>query len=642
MAVGNVITPIQQDWVRPAEWIDISSVGNNEINLLVIDDSTIYFNVFLSSGTYSVDWGDGTSITGQTGGVSVQKTYALGAGTPTSYGYNTIKIRISATGNITQYQGYRPQTPSTISNWSSSSPILWAVFGTNNLTSLSAAFGDGSSLYPSLLQSVTLPPIISGITGNGLQMFANAPSLRSVIGLNSPWGAITTTQNMFIGCSSIERIDLPNTLPNTITTMQDMFNGCNALRVLNIPTDLPTGLTSTALSGTFNGCISLRSITITSWPSTITSFQNMFNGCTNLTTVSFPSVWPSSLTTASTMFNNCRSLKSVNLPTAWPSSLLQTVSMFANCFSLSKLVLPSTPSPLQTNAATMFNSCYNLRDLQNTSALGSPLSGSIVPMTILVNGGGAYITGSLSFNANLGSLQTNGASATQQLGITGIRLTNTGSTFLGGSPQILVSYCSMDTGSLQTLFTDVSNTAASGSVRTINITGNPGTTGNTTNSFTYTSGSNIVNTTSGNVILPGYELITANTLTPPMNWINVTPTISTDILVPTTAGIGNNVPNGKVGYFTSTPGSWAVIYKPYYVVNSTNAGFQISLTPGGTPLDISGSTVPTTFAFTANVVSYSGFSIVMDTVARVSTSVSSTVSPLKRIDLLARGWTVTG
>jgi hypothetical protein len=78
------------------------------------------------------------------------------------------------------------------------------------------------------------------------------------------------------------------------------------------------------------------------------------------------------------------------------------------------------------------------------------------------------------------------------------------------------------------------------------------------------------------------------------------------------------------------------------VVNSTNAGFQISLTPGGTPLDISGSTVPTTFAFTANVVSYSGFSIVMDTVARVSTSVSSTVSPLKRIDLLARGWTVTG
>jgi hypothetical protein len=639
MAVGNVITPLVQDWVRPAEWIDISSVGNNEINLLVVDDSTILFNI-QCAGTYNVDWGDGTSITGQTSGVAVQKTYSLGAGTPTSYGYNTIKIRISASGNITLYQGYRPQFPSTISNWASSTPILWAVFGTNNLTSLSAAFGDGSSLYPSLLQSVTLPPIISGITGNGLQMFANAVSLRSVVGLNSPWGAITTTQNMFIGCSSIERIDLPTTLPNTITTMQDMFNGCSALRVLNIPTDLPTGLTTTALSGTFNGCISLRSITITSWPSTITTFINTFNGCTNLITASLPSVWPSSLQSTQTMFNNCRSLKSVNLPTAWPAGFLSSLNMFQSCYSLSKLVLPSTPSNVMTNASTMFNVAYNIRDLQNTEALGSPVSGSNVSLNILTNGGGAYITGSLSFNANIGQIIISGPNALQKVGITGLRLTNTGSAFGGSSPQVNVSYSNLDTGSLQTLFTDISNTAHSGSVKTINITGANGTTGNTTNSFTYTSGSNIVNTTSGNVILPGYELTTANVLTPPMNWIQVSPQISTDRLIPDIPGC--NVPNGKVGYFTGTPGSWAIAYKPYYVVNSNSSNFQISLTPGGAPIDISGSTVPAIFAYTANVVSYSGFSIVMDTVARVSTSVSSTVSPLKRIDLLARGWTVTG
>jgi hypothetical protein len=444
---------------------------------------------------------------------------------------------------------------------------------------------------------------------------------------------------MFIGCSSIERIDLPNTLPNTITTMQDMFNGCSALRVLNIPTDLPTGLTATGLQGTFAGCVSLRSITITSWPSGLTNFTNTFINCTNLTTASFPSVWPSSLTTTNGMFNNCRSLKSVNLPTAWATGHTNTALMFQNCLSLSKLVLPSTPSNVLTTVSSMFNAAYNIRDLQNTEALGSPVSGS--NLSILINGAGAYITGSLSFNANIGVINIFGPNATQKVGITGLRLTNTGSLFGGSSPQVNVQQTNMDTGSLQTLFTDISNTAHSGSVKTINITGANGTTGNTTNTFTYTSGSNIVNTTSGNVILPGYELTTTNIATPPMNWLAVTPIQATDKLVPTDTG-PNNIPNGKVGYFTSTPGSWAIPYKPYYVVNSDGTGFQISLTPGGAPLDISGSTALSTFAYTANVVSYTGFSIVMDTVARSSTSVSSTVSPLKRIDLLARGWTITG
>jgi hypothetical protein len=468
MAVGTFITPLVNDWTKPDDWIDISNVGNNEINLLVTDSSVMGFYVYTSSGTYSIDWGDGTVETGRTSGTFYQHTFATGAGTSTSYGYNTIKIRIyGASGNIIQYQGYRPSTPSTLGNWASGSPLLWAVFGTNNLTSLQSAFGDASSLYPTILQSVTLPSIISGITGNGFgTTFANAFSLRSVVGLNSPWGNVTSLQNMFVACSSLERINLPNTLPSTITSLQGTFQNCSSLRTINFPSSLPTSLTGTGLDSTFSGCGSLRSINITSWPNALTSLSATFSGCNNLTTVTLPSNFPTSLTTTANMFNACRSLQTVTLPTAWPTGLTTTTQMFINCYGLTKVVLPSTGSNNLVTCSTMFQTCYNLRDVQNTSTLGSTTTATTLA-AFLTQGGGAYITGSLSFGANLSAITVNGSATTQMASISGVRLTNTGSAFGGTSPQVNVQYCMMETGSLVNLFNDLTTVTG----KTINITG---------------------------------------------------------------------------------------------------------------------------------------------------------------------------
>jgi hypothetical protein len=50
------------EWVRPSDWIDISDVADNEINLLVSDQHTRYaFAVTTASGGYSIDWGDGNN-----------------------------------------------------------------------------------------------------------------------------------------------------------------------------------------------------------------------------------------------------------------------------------------------------------------------------------------------------------------------------------------------------------------------------------------------------------------------------------------------------------------------------------------------------------------------------------------------------
>ena len=56
-------------YVRPVDWIDISNVADNEINLLVTQTvATAFYCNVAGGGTYAVDWGDGLIETGLTSG----------------------------------------------------------------------------------------------------------------------------------------------------------------------------------------------------------------------------------------------------------------------------------------------------------------------------------------------------------------------------------------------------------------------------------------------------------------------------------------------------------------------------------------------------------------------------------------------
>jgi len=642
MAVGQVITPINQDWTKPADWIDISSVADNEINMLV-SDGYIAFSVNTVSGTYSIDWGDGVIETSRASGTVYQHNYVLGSGTATSYGYTQYRIRIyGASSNITRFQIQNPII--TNANQSRTNPLLWLVMGTNGLTSIQNLVGSTNSVYCAALQQVTLPAVLTGIT-NMATAFVQATSLQQVVGLESAWGNVTTTSQMFDSCAGLKRVNLPPVLPNTITTMNGMFNACTSLTTVNLPSSWPTSLTD--LGSLFAGCPSLKYVTLpSSWPTGLTTVASMFQGCQNLQTINLPSAgFPNTVTTMASMFNGCFSITSLDFGSNWSTGTTVANLMVGGCRSLVKLTFPSNQSNI-TNAQAMLQGLSPntsvLQQINNLDKVGSLTADTDMSSFVSNN---LYYTGSVNINAKLSRFFWQGGSTTNKNATTDIRIFNTGSLFNGGSPQVIVTNTNLETGSLQTLFSDIANTAASGSVRTIQITGASGTSGNTTNSFTYTSGSNIVNTTSGNVILPGYELSTANTGNSPMNWTNVFFDNTNSLVIPGTSptAAGNNIPNGKVVYFTALNSSNLVIYKPYYVINSNARDFQVSLTPGGSPITLSGSTGGTnTLGWAASVVSYSGTAITMDAVSRVSTSVSSTVSPLRRIDLLARGWTITG
>ena len=634
MAIGQVITPIAQDWTKPADWIDISNVADNEINLLVSDGS-MAFQVYTASGTYSIDWGDGTIETGRASATTYQHTYVLGSGTATSYGYTQYKIRIyGALSNITRFLVSNPVI--TNATQARGLPLLWMVMGTNGLTSLQFLAGVTNATYCPALQQVTLPSVLTGVTRMDTAFIA-CTSLQQVIGLDSTWGSVTTTQQMFDNCVTIRRVNLPPVLPDTITTMNGMFNSCANLTTINLPTNWPSSVTD--LSSLFSGCIGLRYITIpSSWSTGLTTTANMFSSCNSLETITLPSTgFPNSVTTMASMFNGCFSLTSIDLGTNWGTSTTNVGLLLGGCRSLQKVILPSNSNNI-TNAISIFqgaapNSAV-IQSITNLDKLGSTTGQTDFSTFISSN---LYLTGSYTLNAAISKVGWNGGGATSKTVLTGLRLPNTSSLFVGTSPQVNVSYTNMEIPALETLFTDLkSNTTGS-----INITGCNGTTGNTTTVINLTSGSNVVTVGSGLTILSGSEVTIGYSGSMAINWIVCNPTPATSTLVPVSPTTCN-APNGKIGYFTSTPGSWALPNTPYYIVNSTPSSFQISLTQGGLPIGITGSIAQTLFAYCANVTSVTGSTLTLDTTSRSTITYSGSIAPLHRIGALARGWSVTG
>ena len=363
MAIGSFKLPISTStspaqWTKPAEWIDISTVGDNEINLLVSDGTGISFaTTVASSGTYTIDWGDGTVETGRASGTTYQHQYNYSGGTYcANLGYWVYKVRIyGATGNITRWQVKR-HSFTTRKQYLN---ILWAVFGTTALTDCSSTFYDtvGLTAVCQELQACTLP---------------------------TSWGSVTTTSYMFNNCSSLSSIVLP-----------------------------------------------------TSW---------------------------GSVSNTSYMFAYCSSLSSIVLPTSW-GSVSNTQGMFYNCYALSSIVLPTSWGSV-TTVLSMFNGCYSLKTITGLDYLGH--------QSLATNGTDLlkdcqYLQGTLTVAAFLSKIGIYGTSA-HLLQCTGIRLTNANSTFGGTSPQVNVSYTSLDATALNTLFGDLPTLTG----KTITITGCPG------------------------------------------------------------------------------------------------------------------------------------------------------------------------
>lgn len=256
-------------WQRPSDWIDISTVADNEIKLLVSDQCySLAFVVTTASGTYSIDWGDGNTETGIASGTTKTHRYTLGAGQACSEGYTTFAVRIyGASANITSFKVTGDSNNKSVTR--QYSPILWANFGTQGITDYSNTFYKVSSPTVScyLLKEASIPSFAN--CSSTSYMFSSCSSLEK-INLPNSWGGVTNASYMFQSCGFLS-ITLPNSWGN-ITNTSYMLSYNYRLIGVKLPSSMGN---ITDASGMFNYCQSIRYINNDNYIGSSTNNCNM-------------------------------------------------------------------------------------------------------------------------------------------------------------------------------------------------------------------------------------------------------------------------------------------------------------------------------------------------------------------------------
>lgn len=386
-------------FTRNSEWLTMPTLvdGDEKIHMLVevYENSPNYIN-FSVNGAFTVNWGDGNTIN-YTAGTEVNyiiQWSGTSASTLTSYGYRQAMVTIT------------PQSPSGLTafnlqkiiratpNNGMPSGILDIKMAAFNLSQL--VLYSGPHKYE-IFEFVGSHKLVSNVTlGSGLlYLFHQLPKLKKVIA-PQVLSAITNTEYMFNGCSSL--VDVTLTSTSGVTKMNNMFNSCSSLT--NLPSNLNTSnlvnagnlFSSTGIrrfgyydltkvtnaSSMFNGCIDLEIVDSMNLPLATTT-DNLFNGCVKL--YQLPNINIPVSTTAAFIFNGCSNL--VRLPNgiATSNSLLNAQQMFYQCSKLTEVPFFNTSKvtnfyytfassgiysvPLYntssgTNLQGMFNTCTNL------------------------------------------------------------------------------------------------------------------------------------------------------------------------------------------------------------------------------------------------------------------------------------------
>ena len=317
----------------------------------------------------------------------------------------------------------------------------------------------------SLLRTITLPPTV-GVTISLLGAFAACTSLSSIT-IPSGW-QISSLQGTFQFCYNITSINLPNNAQNNCTTMATMANACHKLNSIVMPTSLNA---VTAMNGVFGSCFELTTVTFPSTMNSVTTIAQAFSNCYKLTSVTLPTSM-SACTTFANMFQACYSIETITMPATVSVNTTSYAQLVDTCTSLKTLTLPVTQTSLLTAAQNIFNACGNLTTINNLGKMGSLTATPLVLMSNNTSPGvGTNLLTTLSISCPLSKFDWSGSSTTQNFNkLNSLRLLNVGAgQWTGTSPQINISFCSLSTAALNTLFADI---AAQGTVvgKTINIT----------------------------------------------------------------------------------------------------------------------------------------------------------------------------
>lgn len=367
-------------WERPADWPQLPEILPTEHKVAglwkVEDHDSNYIAVVMGmgSGTYHVDWGDGTSSNVASGGQAThQYTYSDAAlGPVTSEGFKVAVVTVQPNGGIaatTFSINTKHFSLGSNNNWSSN----WLDIRMS-LPSISTAanfsIGNSSAIVHRNLRQFEY--VGDCALNNGSNLFVGAISLESLKLPKTFTANMTNMTGMFTGLTKLKYI--PDLDTHACTNHASLFSGCTQLR--RIPA-LDYSVTN-SLTATFQNCVSLEYIPDLGSIGNCSSTQTMFQGCSSLRTA--PSlISNSSLASAINMFLNCSSLRSI--PVFNTSGLTNPQSMFSGCNSLAIIPAFDFSACLTGNATTMFTGCYSMSKnlsfgLKFTHTLPGQMSGA--------------------------------------------------------------------------------------------------------------------------------------------------------------------------------------------------------------------------------------------------------------------------
>lgn len=315
-------------YIRPVDWPNIESlvVSNSFVGLYRVPKAPgnykqmVAFTVTCPSGTYTVDWGDGTSNTYGTG-VAADHLFdpANIVITDTSYGYKCAIIKVTATTNITSI----------------------------NFATLYSGAGQSYRTY----QWLDLDIDASSLTNLPNLTFCSY-ALESFRLRNS---SLSSYQNLFNGCNNLKKV-YEVTTSSSLTSIGAMFNNCKSLM------EIPLFNTSlvTAAAGFLSNCSSLISIPSFNF-SSVTDASSMFTGCQVLESI--PAIAFPAATTTAFMFQNCMALREVKVTSF--ASTTNVSSMFQDCTSLI-YIAPTTTTALGASTSSMsstFSGCNMITEI---------------------------------------------------------------------------------------------------------------------------------------------------------------------------------------------------------------------------------------------------------------------------------------
>ena len=473
LSLHGVLNPPQPKpniYQRPSDWLSMPSVSAGDVKGVALvavynSDSNFCSVTANGSGTYQVDWGDGTVDTGVSGGTACKHVYLysyFSSQSATSRGYKQAIVTVTPTAGktlttLTFNSAYGTAPASTritpyldiiVCGAALTTVSVTGIYTLERITIIDnalTAFSLGTNLISLGYANIKVTTACTTLAS----VFLNAGALQTVI-ISGNFSNVTSTKQMFQSCNGLTQVPFFDT--SNVTNFSLMFYNCSQLT--SVPLYDSSNASNTNMSQMFYGCLALTSVPL--FVTThVNNFSSMFYNC--LAMVTAPLLDTSAATDMSDMFYNCVSLR--NIPSLSTGLNQNCYQMFYQCMSLP--TIPTIDTHSSTNFQEMFRGCRSITNVPSlTTTSGTNFIGMFYQCYALENVG--------TINVAACSSAANIANVVYQC----YSLDSCGLT--GGVYAISLSGCNLSEGGLVSFFNGLGTASGSQTITTTNNWGSNG------------------------------------------------------------------------------------------------------------------------------------------------------------------------